>query len=187
MAGRYGRPVPGEPTDPRHPVRENFRSTLDLPVRKLPVMGEGLVQDFFEYDKYPNLKQCASDITEVYDGEFSRPETLRGCGYEQEPRLTLPLFSISLHQIWTRPSRTSSRRASTESRRASSSSESPSPRCLTPSPTAREPWRMWRTSLASSRRGLCAADQVSNLGYHPLRTRLLSAPRTRPYWPVTRR
>ena len=40
-------------------------------------MGEGLVQDFFEYDKYPNLKQCASDITEVYDGEFSRPETLR--------------------------------------------------------------------------------------------------------------
>ncbi|WZN63776.1 hypothetical protein HKI87_08g53270 [Chloropicon roscoffensis] len=28
---------------------------------------EGLVQGFFEYDKYPNLKQCASDITEVYD------------------------------------------------------------------------------------------------------------------------
>ncbi len=22
---------------------------------------------FFEYDKYPDLKQCASDITEVYD------------------------------------------------------------------------------------------------------------------------
>ena len=50
---------------------------------------EGLVQGFFEYDKYPNLKQCASDITEVYDGEFSRPETLRGCGHEREPRLTL--------------------------------------------------------------------------------------------------
>ena len=100
---------------------------------------EGLVQGFFEYDKYPNLKQCASDITEVYDGEFSRPATLRGCGRGHGPRLTLPLFSISLHQIWTRPSRTSSRRASTESRRASSSSESPSPRCLTPSPTAREP------------------------------------------------
>ncbi|WZN64337.1 hypothetical protein HKI87_09g58930 [Chloropicon roscoffensis] len=73
------------------------------------------------------------------------------------------LISLKSTTIWTRPSRTSRRRASTESRRASSSSESPSPRCLTPSPTAREPWRMWRTSLASSRRGLYAADQVSNL------------------------
>ncbi|QDZ20745.1 hypothetical protein HOP50_04g32670 [Chloropicon primus] len=28
---------------------------------------EGLIQGFFEYEKYPNLKQCASDITQVYD------------------------------------------------------------------------------------------------------------------------